>query len=546
MATKPAATFQHQQRAANFALCAVAMATASLAQAATPARITEITLYPDSATIVRTTSVAPGARSVELTCLPPTFDADSLRVEGDSSIRVGDVRVETVPSEGSGCAKTALETQIRTLQDQRTALDVQIKANALSASYLKAVSERTGGDGRAPATDFSTLGRATDALTRNAQEVFTRQEQLQKRDAELKAQLDALQQTHGSGSTTLRAVRIAVAAPRGGELRVSYQTSRAGWRPAYQASVDSVRSSVIVERQATIAQATGEDWRGVRLRLSTGQPRNTPRGPEPYAWQLNIQPPPQAISYAAAPAPAPAKAMAPAPKVNEVQRWGLRGDTNDAPLFDVNAVQTAFATEFEVPGAVELPSDAQKITFTLASETLPAKLAARSTPRMDTSAYLIATLDRPQGIWPAGTLQLRRDGAVVGTTQWNPAGEDQKVTLPFGRDDLVTVVMETPKTFQRSVGLLDNRNERQLGALYTVRNRHRDAIDVEILEATPVSQSDDIKVRATFAPEPAKRDWEHRPGVIAWQQTIPAGESARFSADYLITYPKDARVTGLR
>lgn len=540
MKTKPATQFLHQQR---MALGAAAMAAAAATQAATPSRITDVTLYPDSATVVRTASVAPGARSVELTCLPTTFDTDSLRVESDNTIRVGDVRVETVPSEGSGCTKTALDSQIRALQDQRAALDVQLQANALSASYLKAVSERTGGDGRAPATDFSTLGRATDALARNAQEVFTRQEQLKKRDVELKAQLDALQRTHGSASSTLRTVRIAVAAPRGGELRVSYQTSRAGWRPAYQASVDSVRSNVIVERQATLAQSTGEDWRGVKLRLSTGQPRNTPRGPEPYAWQLNIQPPPQPMPAPAA--PAVAMMAAPAPLAKEAQRWGLRG-TEDAPLFDVNTVQTAFATEFEVPGTVELPSDAQKVTFTLATETLSAKLAARSTPRMDSAAYLIATVDRPQGIWPAGNLQLRRDGAVVGNTQWNPAGEDQKVTLPFGRDDLVTVVVETPKTFQRSVGLLDNRNERQLGALYTVRNRHRDAIDVQILEATPVSQSDDIKVRSTFAPEPAKRDWEHRPGVIAWEQAIPAGESARFSADYLITYPKDARITGLR
>ena len=540
MKTTPATHFLHQQR---MALGAVTMAAAAATQAATPSRITDVTLYPDSATIVRTTTVAPGARSVELTCLPTTFDADSLRVEGDSAIRVGDVRVETVPSEGSACAKTALETQIRTLQDQRAALDVQLQANALSASYLKAVSERTGGDGRAPATDFSTLGRATDALARNAQEVFTRQEQLKKRDAELKAQLDALQRTHGSGADTLRTVRIAVAAPRGGELRVSYQTARAGWRPAYQASVDSVRSNVVVERQATVAQSTGEDWRGVRLRLSTGQPRNTPRGPEPYAWQLDIQQPQPTPK--AAPAPVFSRAVAPAAVASETSRWGLRG-TEDAPLFDVNTIQTAFSTEFEVPGTVELPSDAQKVTFSLASETLPAKLTARSTPRMDRAAYLIATVDRPQGVWPGGTLQLRRDGAVVGTTTWNPAGEDQKITLPFGRDDFVTVVVETPNTFQRSVGLLDNRNERQLGALYTVRNQHRDAITVEILEATPVSQSDDIKVRSTFSPEPAKRDWEHRLGVIAWEQTIPAGQSARFSADYLITYPKDARVTGLR
>ncbi|WP_439893026.1 DUF4139 domain-containing protein (plasmid) [Ralstonia sp. 25C] len=532
--------FLHRQRAA---LGAAALATTAAAHAATPSRISEVTLFPDSATVVRTASVAAGARSIEVTCLPMTFDADSLRVEADSSIRVGDIRVETVPSEGSGCAKTALETQIKTLQDQRAALDVQLQANALSASYLKAVSENTGGNGHAPITDFSKLGRATDALARNAQEVFTRQEQLKKRDAELKAQLDALQQTHGAGATTLRTARIAVSAPRGGELRISYQTSRAGWRPAYQASVDSVRSNVIVERQATLAQSTGEDWRGVRLRLSTGQPRTAPRGPEPYAWQLDIQPPPQA------PKPYPAAPMAAAPVAAPMlarEKRAQADEAYEAPLFDVTAVQTAFATEFELPGNVALPSDAQKVTYTLATETLPAKLAARSTPRMDTAAYLIATVDRPQGIWPAGNMQLRRDGAVVGTAHWNPAGADQKVTLPFGRDDLVTVVVETPKTFQRSVGLLDNRNERQLAALYTVRNRHRDAIDVQVLEATPVSQSDDIKVRTTFSPEPAKRDWEHRAGVIAWEQTIPAGESARFSADYLITYPKDARVSGLR
>lgn len=539
MKTKPATHSLRQQRVA---LGAAALVTAGIAYAATPSRITEVTLYPDSATVVRTASVALGARSVELTCLPSTFDADSLRVEGENTIRVADVRLETVPSEGSGCTKTALEAQIRALQDERAALDIQLQANALSATYLKAVSERTGGDGRAAPTDFSALGRATDALTRNAQEVFTRQGQLKKRDAELKAQLDALQRTHSSGNDTVRTVRIAVAAPRGGELRISYQTSRAGWRPAYQASVDSVRSSVVVERQATLAQSTGEDWHGVRLRLSTGQPRNTPRGPEPYAWRLDIQQPQPLLP----PAPAPMAARASAPAAaKESSHWGLR-NTDDAPLFDVNTVQTAFSTEFEVPGAVELPADAQKVTFTLATETLPAKLAARSTPRLDSAAYLIATVDRPQGIWPVGNLQLRRDGAIVGNTQWNPAGEDQKVTLPFGRDDLVTVVVETPKTYQRSVGLLDNHNERQLGALYTVRNRHRDAIDVQILEASPVSQSDDINVRSTFSPEPVKRDWEHRAGVIAWEQTIPAGESARFSADYLITYPKDTRVTGLR
>jgi hypothetical protein len=34
--------------------------------------------------------------------------------------------------------------------------------------------------------------------------------------------------------------------------------------------------------------------------------------------------------------------------------------------------------------------------------------------------------------------------------------------------------------------------------------------------------------------------------VVAGQQTLKPGANARFSADYVVTYPKDARITGLR
>jgi len=152
--------------------------------AAAPSRISEVTLYPYSATIVRTATVAPGAGSVELTCLPATFDLPSLRVEAETAIRIGDIRTETLPREGApGCAMTSLDTQIRALEDQRTALDTQMRANELSANYLKAISERTTTDGRAPTIDPSTLGKLSDALTRTAQDVFARQEQLKRRDA---------------------------------------------------------------------------------------------------------------------------------------------------------------------------------------------------------------------------------------------------------------------------------------------------------------------------------------------------------------------------
>lgn len=508
-------------------------------------RVTEVNLYPDSAEVVRTISVARGSRSVDIDCLPATFDPQSLRVESGGAVRVGDVRVETLPRSGTACSTSELEARIHALEEQRAILDVQAKANGLSANYLRIFSEHiANADSRTSSADSSSLTRSVEALGNAARVVYAKEDQIKQRDIDLKSQLDALQQSRSGGvGDSIRRVRIAVDAPSAGDLRVAYLTTRAGWRPTYQASVDTNRSTVVLERQATIAQTTGEDWRGVRLRLSTGEPHSTLEGREPTAWQLDIVAPVQQTGYSPSmPMLAPAVA---APIAEAMERVPRASEPPVAPLFDVNTVQTDFATEFEVPGAVDLPSDAQKATYSLAKETFPAKLTVRSTPRLDSAAYLVATLDRPSGIWPAGTLQLRREGSVVGTTQWNPASADEQLTLPFGRDALVSVAVELPKASQRNVGVLDSRRERETTSVYTVRNGHRAPFNIEILEATPISQSEDIRVRATFSPQPTERDWQHRPGVIAWQQTLRAGESLHVVANYIVTYPKDARVSGL-
>ncbi|WP_157128491.1 hypothetical protein [Cupriavidus sp. USMAA2-4] len=108
------------------------------------------------------------------------------------------------------------------LEAQRATLAVQRRANALAAGYLKAVSEGVGREGHASAANFSALGKATEALTRSAQDVVTQEGQLGKRDAELQAQPDALRRAHGNVSAgTFYTARIAVAAPRGGTLRLS-------------------------------------------------------------------------------------------------------------------------------------------------------------------------------------------------------------------------------------------------------------------------------------------------------------------------------------
>src|SRR5262249_47476464 len=101
-----------------------------------------------------------------------------------------------------------------------------------------------------------------------------------------------------SGARDTRNIVVGVASERGGTARVSYQVNGAGWRPAYRASLDSDASRVELVRQGVVQQTTGEDWSGVKLKLSTGQPRLSPAGPDPRPWWVSLPVPraPQSIA----------------------------------------------------------------------------------------------------------------------------------------------------------------------------------------------------------------------------------------------------------
>lgn len=331
-----------------------------------------------------------------------------------------------------------------------------------------------------------------------------------------------------SGARDSRTLAISLTASRIGELRASYQVQNAGWRPAYRGSLDSASSRVELERVATVTQRTGEDWSGVSLRLSTGQPRAAAII-DPGTWQLVLR------SAAAAEARSdvsstPLKALA-------------RAAAPEAPAA-VAEFQTTYATEFEVPGRVDLAADGRQVNVSLTRQWIPVKQKIRVVPRRDTAAMVTADAERPEGVWIAGDVQLYRDGSYIGSTYWNAQAKDRLV-LPFGRDDRVQVTVNRVKNRSGTTGFVGKRAERQIADLYTVTSHHRAPVELLVLEASPVPVSDQIEVEAAFEPKPKLQNWEERRGVVAWERPLAPGETLKFVADYTITYPKDAAVIGL-
>lgn len=512
----------------------------TLLDAAQAQAIARVTVYPGSATVERVAHVAAGARSLSFDCLPAGLDVQSLQVSAGAAVRLGETSVLTLPRSSSPrCSVHPLDGRIRELEEQKDALQAQTEALGLVTGYLKDLSAGSGSEPAAKraAVDPKNLTGVADALRRTGEDALLKQRQIARRQADLDRELSPLLAERARGQGTggnVVAVTLTLSTTSDADVTLSYQVNGPGWTPSYRALLDSTTRKVRIERQALVAQATGEDWRGVKLLLSTGQPRRETAGRLPSPWRIGVEPPVEradAVRQRFAPMLAAAPAAAPMAKAMQ-----------EEAVFDVAVFNGSFATQFSVPQPIDVPSNGQRVTMTLGQHEDSAKLFVRTSPRLDASAFLMADLPVPAGVWPAGPMQLYRDGAFVGNGRWD-ASADARLALSFGRDELVRVSVEPERDSQGSGGFVGNRAERRLARAYTVENRHATPISVQVLEAAPVSVDEQVRVAVQFSPQPGELAWNQQPGVAMWSLDLAVGATARVAADYVISHPKDVRIT---
>ncbi|MFN7153297.1 MAG: DUF4139 domain-containing protein [Acidovorax sp.] len=540
---------------ASLALLPLLCSAFSTAHAQDTSRIARVTVYPGSATVERVAKVPAGARSLTLSCLPASLDVQSLQINADPAVRVGEFNVLTESRDMVSACASPLDGRIRELEDQIAGVKAESSALQLVDGYLRSVANvgtapsdpaaanRSASTGPAPTP--AQITATADVLRKSGQDSFARAHQLQRKQEALQLALRPLvaeRDRVASQRARVVSVTINLATEREAELRLSYQVRGPGWQPSYRATLDAIKSTVLLERQALVAQNSGEDWSNVQLTLSTGQPGRATQGQLPRPWWLNVAPPPQGTQAASV-------AMMAAPASMIASGSGFRATTSGAeqeamPTFDVSALDKGFATEFAVPQRITVPSSGQRVTLALGNHTAPATLITRTSPAMEEAAYLVAHMAQPPGVWPAGPAGLYRDGAFVGTGRIDfgtpsagaPAGS---TSLSFGRDELVTVVTEAPPGVQGTAGFTGSTIERKTRRAYSVQNRHTTGITLQVLHAAPVSRNEKIEVESRYQPQPTELTWNRTPGTVAWEQPLAAGATAQFSAEHTIRYPKD-------
>ena len=520
---------------------ALAQATSS---AETGSRIARVQLYPGSATVERVARVAPGTRSISFRCLPQGLDAASLQVSADAAVRVGESSVQVqdrdIASGGAGGCASPLDERVREAQDQVAAARAETDALELAHSYLKTMAGNAPGPSPAGAPPTS-ISSTTETLRRSAQDTLQRLHQAKRRQeaAELSLKAISAERDRLAGPRArVSTVTVNLATEREAELRLTYQVRGPSWSPSYRASLDAATGQLRLERLALVAQSTGEDWNGVQLTLSTGQPTRATEGGLPRPWRLDVaQPMP-------APAPAPMTGSAALARLAAPLAAAPMAETADAaplPSFEVATQHTGYASEFAVPQRIQVASGGPRVTLSLGESTVRATLLTRVTPAIEAAGYLVAQLNLPEGVWPTAPVALYRDGSYVGQGSLDTAAL-ARTGLAFGRDERVRVQAEPLRENTGSAGLTGSRTERVQQRAYSVENRYSAPLALQVLDAAPVSQNEQITVESRYEPAPSETQWNQQPGSVAWNQTLAPGATARFATAHTIRYPKELRL----
>ncbi len=526
-------------------LLPLAAGPARAAENRSNAPVRAATLYPEGAEVVRNLRVElpAGRREVIIAGLPADLDTASIRIvvkPGDLFDLRGFTSRLRPAAAYVGPRERELQREIERLGDEIRLREDRVRAARIQLRLVERIGEAAADlasrELAAGRPEPGAWRKSWEAVGSGAIEILEVIRQNERETRELQRRLDAkrreLEQLRtGARATTELVLDLEVEEDATASIELRHAVEQAGWSPFYEARLRSRRGEISLVRRARAWQKTGEDWRGIALRLSTTRPRNTVVAPELDPWFVDIvEIGPMARDRAFRPGGVPEAEMAlsaaaPAPPV--VRRIG------------------EFHTTFTVSKPLDLLADGSERMLTLTRDKLPADLLVEIVPKVDPAPYLTArfTYEEADPLLP-GPIRLVRDGAYVGETDLEFVVAGQEIRLGFGRDDKVEVNHRLDTDFKSEEGIIQSYRRIERRWVTRVRNRHKRSLPIVVYDRLPIPRDERITVEllADGTP-PTEREVDGKPGVLGWRYEYEPGEVREIRFGFAVTFPKDLRVT---
>lgn len=509
-------------------------------------KITSVTVFLNRAQVTREfkTQVEAGKTNLVLSGLTAQLDPQSVQVSGKGNfILLGISHRQNFISEFNlpknlRLLNDSLEYYKRVILVEQQQKDVLTKEEQLllanqkiggnnqniSVNELKAMAEfyrsRLGEIGMAKIKSDEKIRKTNERINRLNSQIQEQNELYKRNTSELVISLSA--ETAGTI-----------------DMVVNYVVANAGWYAVYDLRAVNTKSPIQLNYKANVFQSTGEDWKDVKLKLSTANPSLGGNKPELYTWYLDFYYPPyrqRDVSRVGAGKPAPDKA-------ESVELTLEVPPTEQPSIADyTQTIQTSLNTEFDISLPYTVVSASKPTLVDIRNHEMKAEYRYAVAPKLDNDAFLLA---RATG-WEEfnllpGEANVFFEGTFVGNSFIDPNSVKDTLSVSLGRDKRIVVQRQRVKDFSSRKALGSSIRETAAWEI-TVRNTRSEAVKLVVEDQVPVSRNNQIEVTVT---DVGGAKYNKDTGKLVWEMSLQPNESRKVMFKFEVKYPKNQQVSGL-
>lgn len=243
--------------------------------------IKNVTVFRNGAMVERSgkLNIAKGDMTLYINNLSTELDPNTIKIGfADKSIKILSVKHETeiVDNEKAQKQSAAEEQRIDILKDSLSFLKSQISILTDEAELIKA-NRNIGGQQNGVSTNE--LKSMTDFYKKELSDIAAKQLSANKKAERYQSEILRLMQDKRNRQKDLQKkesrVKVIISSDRAISdvpLTISYMVFSASWEPFYEIRVDATDKPLDMVYGAHISQQSTEDWNGVKLTVSTGDP----------------------------------------------------------------------------------------------------------------------------------------------------------------------------------------------------------------------------------------------------------------------------------
>ncbi len=275
------------------ALVIITNATAQTKKITVPSGVQNVTVFLQGAQITRsaTATIPAGTSTLVFPGISPELEEKSIQVQGK-----GAFTILSVSRERNYMNTQRPQEEIKKLQEQLDVLEEKLQREKNKESVFRQEEEmlKKNQDLRGANTGLKTadLKEALDFQRSRLTEVLDQQLAIKANIRRLEdyirqnmQQRAALLETKDTSTTDLL-VTVSSKENISGRLTLRYLVKNAGWYPTYELRVENISRPMELAYKANVFQQCGEDWKNVKLSLSSGNPSENGQKPEMNAWYL--------------------------------------------------------------------------------------------------------------------------------------------------------------------------------------------------------------------------------------------------------------------